>query len=127
MKKRMLPILFLILAMGLLFTGCSGYTYNQKKIGNPPDVIDETTILGTWYFEGNEKRSLVFNDDMTYTTINDGTEGYGSYSLSDDFMTLHLKEETSGLDDDVELLYGDDILYLRWRVGHEQIFTRTIK
>lgn len=126
MKKRLFPLLTALL-LGLLLSGCSKYTYNQKNIGDPPAVIDETTILGTWYFEGQADQSLVFNEDLTYSTFHGGTEGFGSYSLSEDYMTLHLKEETSGIDDDVSVLYGDGILYLRWRPGREQIFTREIK
>lgn len=126
MNKRLFAAILLVLSLCLL-SGCGRYTYSQESIGNPPETIDETTILGTWYFEGHEDQYLIFNEDKTYITSNKGNEGKGTWSLSEDFMTLHLKEETSGIDDDVELLYGEDILYLRWRVNHEQIFTREIK
>ena len=110
----------------LLLTGCQKTSYSQEDIGDPPEVIDETTILGKWYFEGNKTEFIEFYEDNTYITSNEGEEGNGKYSLSDDCMTLHLTEETSGIDQDVDLMYGDNILYIIWSRTREQIFTNYI-
>lgn len=110
----------------LLLCGCTRSTYTQEDIGEPPATIDETTILGTWYFEGHESATIQFHEDGTYETDNEGKKGNGTYTLSDDCKTLHLKEETSSVDEDVSVMYGDDILYLIWKSSREQIFTRNI-
>ncbi len=119
-------ILAALMAVAVL-TGCSRSTYSQEDIGAEPANLDETTILGKWYFEGGEKTYVEFFEDGTYVTNNDGTEGNGTYTLSDDYKTLHMTEETSSIDDDVTLMYGEDILYMRWSSTREQIFTREIK
>lgn len=128
MKKRMAAILLLgSLSIGLL-CGCGGTrsTYTQEDIGAEPAVIDETTVLGTWYFEGHEEAYLVFHEDGTYQTHNEGKDGNGTYTLSDDCKTIHLKENTTSVDEDVTVMYGEDILYFVWKGGREQIFTRDI-
>lgn len=108
------------------FTGCQKTTFSQEDIGKPPAVIDETTILGKWYFEGNKNEYIEFYEDNTYITYNDGDKGHGRYSLSEDFLTLHLTEETSSIDQDVTLMYGENILYIIWNRSREQIFTNYI-
>ena len=50
MKKRILAGLALAAMAALLLCGCTRSTYTQEDIGEPPATIDETTILGTWYF-----------------------------------------------------------------------------
>lgn len=126
MKKRILAGLALAAMAALLLCGCTRSTYTQEDIGEPPATIDETTILGTWYFEGHESATIQFHEDGTYETDNEGKKGNGTYKLSDDCKTLHLKEETSSVDEDVSVMYGDDILYLIWKSSREQIFTRKI-
>ncbi len=118
----MLAALMAVLAL----TGCGSGTYTQSDIGAEPEDLDETTILGKWYFEGGENTYVEFFEDGTYVTNNDGTEGNGTYTLSDDYKTLHMTEETSEIDDDVTLMYGEDILYMLWSSNREQIFTREI-
>ena len=127
MKKRIMSIV-LLAAVGLsLLCGCTRSTYTQEDIGQEPEHIDETTILGTWYFEGHEQATIEFSADGTYRTDNEGKEGTGSYTLSDDYKTIHLKEDTSSIDEDVSIKYGENILYFIWKSGREQIFTRDIE
>ncbi len=126
MKKRHVGMLVLAVMAALMLCACTQSTYSQEDIGDPPDVIDETTILGRWYFEGHEQAYIDFYEDGTYATNNEGTEGNGTYTLSDDFMTIHLKENTTTIDEDVSVKYGDDILYFIWKSSREQIFTRDI-
>lgn len=126
MKKRYFGFLVLAVVAVFMLCACTRSTYTQEDIGAPPDVIDETTILGRWYFEGHEQAYIDFNEDGTYVTNNEGKEGRGSYTLSDDCMTIHLKEETTEIDEDVSIKYGDDILYFIWKSSREQIFTRDI-
>lgn len=126
MKKRHVGMLVLAVMAALMLCACTQSTYSQEDIGDPPDVIDETTILGRWYFEGHEQAYIDFYEDGTYATNNEGTEGDGTYTLSDDFMTIHLKENTTTIDEDVSVKYGDDILYFIWKSSREQIFTRDI-
>lgn len=127
MKKRHVGILILTIAAVFMLCACTRSTYTQKDIGEPPAVIDETTILGRWYFEGHETAFIDFYEDGTYVTNNEGKKGNGVYTLSDDFMTIHLKEETSSIDEDVSVKYGKDILYFIWQSSREQIFTRDIE
>ena len=101
MKKRIWIVLTLVAMAALLLCGCTRSTYTQEDIGDPPATIDETTILGTWYFEGHESATIQFNKDGTYETNNEGKKGNGTYTLSDDYKTLPLKEETSSVDEDV--------------------------
>ena len=89
-------------------------------------ILFTNAILGTWYFEGHESATIQFHEDGTYETDNEGKKGNGTYTLSDDCKTLHLKEATSSVDEDVSVMYGDDILYLIWKSSREQIFTRNI-
>ncbi|MDO5784278.1 MAG: hypothetical protein Q4P20_04350 [Eubacteriales bacterium] len=126
MKKRYVGFLVLAVMAVFMLCACTRSTYTQEDIGDPPDVIDETTILGRWYFEGHEQAYIDFHEDSTYVTNNEGKEGTGTYTLSDDCMTIHLKEETSSIDEDVSIKYGDDILYFIWQSSREQIFTRDI-
>ncbi len=111
------------LLLVLLLGGCT-HTYSQEKIGEEPENLDETTILGTWYFEGKETECMEFYDDGTYKTDHDGNAGSGSYSLSDDYKTIHIDDDETDIDEDVEVMYGKDVLYFRWKGGREQIFTR---
>ena len=104
MKKRILAGLALAAMAALLLCGCTRSTYTQEDIGEPPATIDETTILGTWYFEGHESATIQFHEDGTYETDNEGKKGNGTYTLSDDCKTLHLKEETSSVDEDVSFI-----------------------
>ena len=39
---------------------------------------------------------------------------------------MHLKENTTSIDEDVSVMYGNDILYLIWKSSREQMFTREI-
>ena len=126
MKRFKFAAIAVFMIALLLLTGCQKTSYSQEDIGDPPEVIDETTILGKWYFEGNKTEFIEFYEDNTYITSNEGEEGNGKYSLSDDCMTLHLTEETSGIDQDVDLMYGDNILYIIWSRTREQIFTNYI-
>lgn len=126
MKKRILGILIFSITTAFLLCSCTRSTYSQEDIGQPKESVTETTIQGRWYFEGHEQAYIDFNTDGTYVTNNDGKEGTGSYELSDDFKTVHLKEKTSSIDEDVSVMYGDDILYLIWKSSREQMFTREI-
>ncbi len=127
MKKKIEALLVAVLAAALLLCGCQSVgTYTQEDIGEEPEVVDESTILGRWYFEGGEDTYIEFAEDGTYITYNEGDLGNGSYTLKDDCYTVHLKENTSGIDSDVSVKYGDDILYFIWGTGREQIFTRDI-
>lgn len=125
-KKRILGIFVLTAMLLSLLCGCTSSTYTQEDIGDPPATIDETTIQGRWYFEGEENQTIDFDADGTYTTNNDGKEGTGTYTLSEDCKTLSLDEETSEIEGDVSVMYGDDVLYLVWDTGREQIFTREV-
>ncbi len=124
--KKALGLLVLTAVSVSLLCGCTRSTYTQEDIGEEPSTIDKTTILGTWYFEGNEDSTLVFNEDGTYTTSHEGKEDHGRYTLSEDCYTLSLDEETSGINGDVTVMYGQDVLYLVWKTGREQIFTREV-
>ncbi len=126
MKLKLFRFLPLLLISAFLLCGCQSTSYSQEDIGAEPTDLDETTILGKWYFEGQEENFVEFFEDGTYVTNNEGEEGNGSYTLSDDYKTLHLKEETSSIDQDVDVMYGDDILYIIWSRTREQIFTRNI-
>ncbi|MDO4286810.1 MAG: hypothetical protein Q4C40_03710 [Eubacteriales bacterium] len=126
MKKRILGILVCSVAALFLLCACTRSTYTQEDIGQPKEEISATTIQGRWYFEGHAAAFIDFKEDGTYVTNNDGKEGVGAYKLSDDFKTVHLTEETSNIDEDVSVMYGDDILYLIWQSSREQLFTRSI-
>ena len=126
MKKRYIGLLLVAVTAVLMLCACTRSTYTQEDIGDPPEVIDETTILGRWYFEGHKEAYIDFNEDGTYVTNNEGKEGNGTYTLSDDYMTIHLTEETTSVDEDVSVKYGDNILYFIWKSSREQIFTRDI-
>lgn len=71
-EKRIWIVLTLVAMAALLLCGCTRSTYTQEDIGDPPTTIDETTILGTWYFEGHESATIQFNKDGTYETNNEG-------------------------------------------------------
>lgn len=126
MKKRILGILIFSITVVFLLCGCTRSTYTQEDIGQPKEPVTETTIQGRWYFEGHETAYIDFYEDGTYVTNNEGKEGNGSYELSDDFKTLHLKEKTTTIDENVHVMYGDDVLYLIWDSSREQLFTREI-
>lgn len=126
MKKRILGILIFSVTAVFLLCACTRNTYSQKDIGEPKEAVTASTIQGRWYFEGHEAAYIDFNEDGSYVTNNEGKEGTGTYKLSNDFKTVHLTEETSSIDEDVSVMYGDDILYLIWQNSREQLFTREI-
>ena len=126
MKKRMLGIVVCSITALFLLCACTRSTYTQEDIGEPQEEVSEETIQGRWYFEGHATAYIDFHEDGTYATNNEGKEGKGTYTLSDDFQTVHLTEETSNIDEDVSVMYGDDILYLIWQSSREQLFTRSI-
>lgn len=126
MKKRILGILIFSITAAFLLCACTRSTYSQEDIGQPKEPVTETTIQGRWYFEGHKEAYIDFNEDGTYVTNNEGKMGDGTYELSDDFKTVHLKENTTSIDEDVSVMYGNDILYLIWKSSREQMFTREI-
>ncbi|MCD8356590.1 MAG: hypothetical protein LUE11_08475 [Clostridia bacterium] len=126
MKKRILGTLIFSVTAVFLLCACTRSTYTQEDIGEPKEEVTASTIQGRWYFEGHEAAYIDFYEDGSYVTNNEGKEGSGIYKLSDDFKTVHLTEETSSIDEDVSVMYGDDILYLIWQSSREQLFTREI-
>ena len=121
--KKILLILGVLLT-ALLLGGCSHNTYSQSDIGDEPETIDETTVLGTWYFKGQEAETIEFYDDYTYKTDHDGKIGHGTYSFSDDYKTIHIDDDDTEIDEDVQVMYGNNILYFIWNGGREQLFLR---
>lgn len=127
MKKRIVSALLAAWLLALLCacTPTPASTVTQEDLGPEPESITEETILGRWYFKGIETEYIDFKEDGTYETNNDGKQGGGTYTLSEDCKTIHLIE--GDVDDDVTILYGEDCMNFVWQ-NHkaEQFFTRTV-
>lgn len=125
MKKTMGMILMTAVLL-IMLCACSSApasTVSQEDLGPEPENITEQTILGRWYFKGIETEYIDFYEDGTYETNNDGKEGGGTYTLSEDCRTIHLKE--GDVDDDITIMYGTDCMNFVWQEHKsEQFFTR---
>ena len=124
--KKTIKLTWIAVLMTVLLCACSSQpasTVTQSDLGPEPENITEETILGRWYFKGIETEYIDFYDDGTYETNNDGKEGGGTYTLSEDCKTIHLKE--GDVDDDITVMYGQDCMNFVWQ-NHksEQFFTR---
>ena len=93
--KKIIKLTLIAALITVLLCACSSQpasTVTQSDLGPEPENITEETILGRWYFKGIETEYIDFYDDGTYETNNDGKEGGGTYTLSEDCKTIHLKD-----------------------------------